>query len=113
MPPQAGEREEIMSAIVVKEAKHYLKCVSCREGIRTCEKFLQVTSNGKAVRGERYCLSCKRIAIANNDIGDDSDDSNDSDDGERFLRQMENYAAYQYNGCTNEYWTDRDAGYCE
>jgi hypothetical protein len=88
------------------EAKSFCKCCCCGETIRKCEKLFQLMEDGKAVRGERYCVSCEDIAYENNDIRDDEDD------GESHLRAMEDYAAYSYAGCTQEYWNDRDAGYC-
>ena len=89
-----------------REATHGFKCVCCGEYIRTCEKYFQVVHNGKPVRGERYCIECECQAYENNEIEAE-------DDGERFLRQMENYADYRAAGCPDAYWEDRDAGYVE
>ena len=94
------------------EAKAGFNCVCCCERVRTCEKYWQVTLNGRNVRGERYCIHCEEYAIGNNPEAVDEHVFAE-DDGERFLRQQETYAAYQAAGCTNAYWTDRDAGYCE
>ena len=70
-------------------------------------KYLQVVNdNGKDARGERYCPRCEKYARMNNDIDDFA-----GDDSERHLREREAYAAYQAEGCTSEYWSDRDNGY--
>lgn len=100
-----------MATVKIVEAKSWVKCTCCKEQVRTCEKYYQVLeSNGKQRRGERYCMSCEQYIYENNDdIGNDDD----NDDGERFLRQMENYAAYRAAGCSDAYWNDRDAGYVE
>ena len=93
-----------MVTIETRKAKSWIKCCCCSEQIRTCDSFLQVLDNGKPVRGERYCEGCECIAHENNPVEEE-------DDGERHLRAMEDYAAYQAAGCTGEYYTDRDAGY--
>ena len=97
-----------MAKLETREAKTWTRCTCCSEQIRTCEKYLQVTENGRNVRGERYCLHCEKYARMNNDI-DDQDD--DQDDGEEHLREMEDFAAYRAAGCTEAFWTDREAGY--
>ena len=95
--------------IETRETTHGFKCVCCGEYIKTCEKYLQVMNGNKPVRGEKYCVDCEEPARQNNDV--DTDDR--EDDGERFLRQMENWADYSAAGCPDAYWTDRDAGYVE
>jgi len=80
-----------------------IKCVSCGETIRKFEKYINLGP------GERYCTGCEDIALENNP--DAGDDCQDDDDGERHLRQMEDFGAYQAAGCTGAYWGDRDAGY--
>jgi hypothetical protein len=90
-----------------QSASRWFKCVCCGEQIRTDEKYIQVMHNGKPVKRERYCLGCECYAYENNDI-----DAFDDNDGERGLRQREDYAAYQAAGCVDEYWNDRDNGYC-
>jgi hypothetical protein len=88
-------------------ATKWFKCVCCSEQIRTDELYIAVVNDsGKIVKGERYCLDCEDYAIENNDIIDNTDD------GESHLRSMEDYAAYQAAGCTSEYWSDRDNGFC-
>ena len=104
-----------MMVLVKLEAKTWLKCVSCGEQVKTCEKYLQVQkSNGKPVRGERYCVRCEKYARLNNEIVD-VDDVDDDDEAFRSMqrseRQREDYAAYQAAGCVSEYWNDRDNGY--
>jgi hypothetical protein len=94
-----------------RRAKSWCKCSYCGEQIRTAETFRQVTSNGKEVRGEKYCDSTACIAAAHENNPELNDDSENESDGEEHLRRMEDYAEYQYNGNTSAYWTDRDAGY--
>jgi len=97
-----------MASIKKIEAKRWVKCVCCGGNTVTCEKYWQVyNDNGKQRRGERYCVHCESYAYANNE-----DIRDGGDDGEAGLRQREDYAAYRAAGCTQEYWTDRDAGYC-
>lgn len=101
-----------MLKLVKIEATSFCKCQCCGESIRKCEKYLQVQENGKNVRGERYCVSCEEIAWQDHDFDAWDKELDCGDDGERMLRQMEDYAAYSAAGCTSEYWSDRDNGYC-
>ena len=105
-----------MAVLLKQEATRGFNCCSCSERIRTCEKYLQVKEKGRNVKGERYCLDCERYARMNNDISEAEDESladalDDAWAAEAHLRSMEDYAAYQYNGCTQEYFRDRDAGF--
>jgi hypothetical protein len=106
-----------MLVLVKLEAKSWLKCVACGEQVVTCEKYLQVQkSNGKPVRGERYCVRCEKYARLNNpELGEVEDPQDEEGDDFRRMqdaeRRSEDYAAYQAAGCTHEYWNDRDAGY--
>ena len=99
-----------MAILVRREATSGFNCVSCRERVRTCEKYWQVREGTSNVRGERYCLDCERYARMNNDVDRVRDDNYD-DDGEAGLRSREEYAAYSAMGCASSYWEDRDAGY--
>ena len=97
-----------MAKIEKRSAKKWFKC-DCGEQVRTDEKFFQVVENdGKDRKGEKYCVGCEKYAHANND---DIGEAN-NDDGEQHLRAMEDFAAYKAAGCTDAYWTDRDAGFC-
>lgn len=97
-------------SLETREAQRGFNCPSCGGRTRTCEKYLQVVKNGKAIRGERYCIHCERIARLNNpEIGED--EAAQEDDGESHLRSMEDFAAYRAAGCTHAYYDDRDAGY--
>jgi len=87
-------------------AKKWLKCVCCGEQVRTGELYFQVELNGKPVRGERYCVGCESYAVENN-----PEASSYRDDDEQHLRDREAYASYRAAGCTEAYWTDKDAGY--
>lgn len=91
--------------IETREATCRLSCVCCGASIRTCEKYLQVvTREGKAIRGERYCLHCEVEAYENNAI----DDATPERDAER---ERETFAAYQMAGCPSAYFDDKQAGY--
>ena len=84
-------------------ATKWLKCVCCGEQVRTGETYIQVSSPKR----ERYCLGCEAYAAENNP--DQVETYHDDD--ERGLREREAYAAYRAEGCTESYWTDKDAGY--
>lgn len=97
--------------IETREASKWVKCVSCGEMVRTCEKYLQVVnSRGNDVRGEKYCLGCEDYAYENNPEINGAPDEREPD-GEEHLRRMEAYAEYQYNGNTSAYWDDLNGGY--
>ena len=103
-----------MPSLETREAKSWGKCCCCGAQWRTCEKFIQVVKdNGKDLRGERYCVHCESYAVKNNDITETVVDWRQEDDGESHLRSMENFAAYKSAGCSDAYWSDRDAGYVE
>lgn len=104
--------------IELLEAKHGFNCVCCRERVRSCEKYIAVVNNDtdRPVRGERYCQHCEEYAIANNEdeLADPEVPADGGyDDGESHLRRMEQYGAYRAAGCTDAFWTDRDAGYID
>jgi len=92
------------------------RCVCCDASIFTCEKYWQVVNatTGKAVAGEKYCKRCSDLAYANWKEEIEAyiyRDEPQHDNGEQHLRQAEDYASYRAAGCTDAYWTDRDAGY--
>lgn len=94
-----------MFAFVQVSSPSFRRCDFCDEQIRTDEKCWQLQKNGKAVRGETYCVSCKQYGLENNE--DNLHSHSMEDDGESHLRRMEDYAAYQANGCTSAYWEDQ------
>ena len=55
-----------MLTLAKTSAKYFTTCCGCGEQVRTCESYLQVMKNGKAVRGERYCVNCAELAADNN-----------------------------------------------
>ena len=91
-----------MLSVRKNKAPLFTRCSCCEESIRKYEEHFQVYDGEKAVRGERYCVACESVAYENNECGGDS-----QDDGESHLRRMEDYAAYQANGCTSAYWEDQ------
>ena len=110
----------MQTVIVNCEAQSYVRCVSCGCNTRKCERYLQVyttNKNGewKKEKGERYCVHCEKYARLNNDVTEDEIFRNnpppDIRDDEARLRLREEYAAYRASGCTDKFWSDRDAGY--
>ena len=110
----------MQTVIVNCEAQSYVRCVSCGYNTRKCERYLQVyttNKNGewKKEKGERYCVHCEKYARLNNDVTEDEIFRNnpppDIRDDEARLRLREEYASYRASGCTDKFWSDRDAGY--
>jgi hypothetical protein len=90
-----------------REATRWIKCVCCGKMIHPFERYFQVVhDDGKAV----HCLACEDTIYENNDIS--SNNIDDAYESERHLRSMEDFADYRAAGCTDAYWDDRDAGYC-
>jgi hypothetical protein len=85
------------------------RCVCCESTIRVGERMFDL---GK---GEKYCERCEAEAMENNPdhpaVVAENGEIDAADDGERHLRQMEDFGAYQAAGCTHAYWEDRDAGF--
>lgn len=116
-----------MAVLVSVEARGFGKCSCCGGTWRTCERFLKVLKPNKAgdkwVKADsNYCVHCERLARLNNDIPADdpihrneapSLDTADDYDDEAGLRRAEEYAAYQYAGATEHFWSDADAGYVD
>ena len=108
----------MQTVIVNCEAQSYVRCVSCGSNTRKCERYLQVYTNKngewKKEKGERYCVHCEKYARLNNDVTEDEIFRNNPPeirDDEAMLRLREEYADYRASGCTDKFWSDRDAGY--
>lgn len=108
------------TVIVNCEAQSYVRCVSCGSNTRKCERYLQVfhtNKNGEWKKGERYCIHCEKYARLNNELAESEIYRNnpplsqDCGCDESGLRMREEYAAYKAAGCTDKFWSDRDAGY--
>lgn len=105
-----------MSATIrfISNDKRNCKCSNgCLIRSFSGERFYQVyNANGKPRRGERYCQHCLKYAKMNNEdaVMEGEADTSETVDEEAGLRLREEYAAYQYAGCTSEFWSDRDAG---
>tara|TARA_R110000824_G_scaffold173688_1_gene351812 strand:+ start:1548 stop:1844 length:297 start_codon:yes stop_codon:yes gene_type:complete len=84
------------------------KCSICSEQLLRYESAIVVLSDGNQVKA--YCDHHRLVDILANHP--DIDLSQSEQDEERHLRQMEDYGAYRASGSTANYWTDRDAGYC-
>jgi len=87
-------------------AQKFSKCCCCAESIRIGERVHIVESNGKPIRGQKYCEACsKYIPEVHPELLENHDNE------ECHLRQMEDFAAYRAAGCVDSYWQDRDNGY--
>ena len=115
----------VLYVVQLSENKHR-KCDCCSETIRRHERRLVVMDiNGKRERGAwcEYCETSARFAAdPENPSGLDimphrefeaMQDVAERADDESHLRSMDEFAAYQYAGCPQEYLADRDAGFAE
>ena len=82
-------------------------CCCCGSYIRHSEKYAKVRGSGTAGYN-RFCIHCEATGMITKNYPEIVDVD---DDGERGLREREAYAAYQAEGNTAAYWTDKDAGY--
>jgi hypothetical protein len=114
------------SLVLIGIGQGFKKCDGCGDTIRKHESRWvlaepRLNADVHILRGFAYCESCDKLALENAEGFEEWDghvygsltqmEDEANDDGERYLRQMEEYAEYQYAGNTESYWTDRDAGY--
>ena len=92
-------------------AKRSFNCTCCSERVRKFEPMVigLKLSKGKIVddNSERYCLSCKTIAIDNCD-GSLGDFDIEIDGEQRAERMRESYSSYDNK---TAFWNDSDLGY--
>lgn len=97
-----------METIVDGHTAKPCKCGICSEQLRTLESAILIMRDGKQVKA--YCDHHLIADIL--EMHPDLDLAQSEADEEQHLRSMEDYAAYQYAGCTEAYYGDRDAGFC-
>jgi len=113
------------SLVLIGIDQGFKRCDSCGDTIRKHEsRWVLAEPRPKdihTIRGFAYCESCEEMALENaksfkewdgetyNSLTQMEDEV--ENDGESHLRLMEEYGAYQAQGCTQEFFPDLEEGF--